>query len=245
MKKDCKFIVSAVSITLSSVLLLAGCMAVITARSDTTRPYQLSTSPQITPDAEGNPKEETIQSVLDHKETLQQPIFIVGASVDPALQETPVSQEKLKAKFSAMYDFSKGNTTISVISENYLEDFWSSNYEKEVVHSLSVSEVLYIIQDSIRIYNEYDTVCLPGLSANTPDTAISIRFPALEKQIITPNSDDRDQAREDVRKIIQYRLQALSSPKAFFTVDEMLEYRKIDLETVPDLCREVFFYIPN
>ena len=152
MKKDCKFIVSAVSITLSSVLLLAGCMAVITARSDTTRPYQLSTSPQITPDAEGNPKEETIQSVLDHKETLQQPIFIVEASVDPALQETPVSQEKLKAKFSAMYDFSKGNTTISVISENYLEDFWSSNYEKEVVHSLSVSSVLYIIQDSIRIY---------------------------------------------------------------------------------------------
>lgn len=245
MKKDCKFIVSAVSITLSSVLLLAGCMAVITARSDTTRPYQLSTSPQITPDAEGNPKEETIQSVLDHKETLQQPIFIVGASVDPALQETPVSQEKLKAKFSAMYDFSKGNTTISVISENYLEDFWSSNYEKEVVHSLSVSEVLYIIQDSIRIYCEYDTVCLPGFSANTPDTAISIRFPALEKQIITPNPDDRDQAREDVRKIIQYRLQALSSPKAFFTVDEMLEYRKIDLETIPDLCREVFFYIPN
>lgn len=236
MKSNWKFILSVVSIILSSILLLTGCMAAIAASADTTRPYQLSTIPQTIPDAGGNSNAETVR---------QLPIVtsdLVEAQIDPELEDPPVSQEELKAKFSAMYDFSKGNNTVSVISETYLEDFWSSNDEKEVVHSLSIPEVLYIIQDSIRIYNEYDTIILPGFSANA---AISTRFPALEQQTITPNPDDRDQAREDVRKIIQYRLQALSSPKAFFTVAEMMEYRKIDLETIPDICREVFFYIPN
>lgn len=236
MKNNWKFIVSVVSIILSSILLLTGCMAAIAASADTTRPYQLSTIPQTIPDAGGNSNAETV-----HQHPIVTPDF-VELQIDPALKETPVSQEELKAKFSAMYDFSKGNNTVSVISETYLEDFWSSNDEKEVVHSLSIPEVLYIIQDSIRIYNEYDTIILPGFSANA---AISTRFPALEQQTITPNPDDRDQAREDVRKIIQYRLQALSSPKAFFTVAEMMEYRKIDLETIPDICHDVFFYIPN
>lgn len=239
MKNHWKFIVSVVSIILSSILLLTGCMAAIAASADTTRPYQLSTIPQTMPDAGGNSNAETV-----HQRPIVTPDF-VESQIDPDLKEPPVSQEELKAKFSAMYDFSKGNKTVSVISETYLEDFWSSNNEKEVVHSLSIPEVLYIIQDSIRLYNEYDTIILAGLSANTPNAAISIRFPALEQQTINPNPDDRDQAREDVRKIIQYRLQALSSPKAFFTVAEMMEYRKIDLETIPDICQEVFFYIPN
>lgn len=240
MKNDLKFIVSAVGIILSSVLLLTGCMAAIVASPDTTHPYQLSTIPQTIPEAGSNANADTAyQSLIDS------PYVLVETPIDPALQETPVSQEELKAKFSAMYAFSKGNKTVSVISESYLKDFWSSNYEKEVVHSLSIGEVMYIIQDSIRIYNEYDTVMLAGFSANTSDTAISTRFPALEQQTIHPEPDDRDQAREDIRKIIQYRLQALSSPKAFFTVTEMMEYRKTDLKTVPELCQEVFFYIPN
>ena len=239
MKKHWKFIVPVVSIILSSALLLTGCMAAIVASTDTTRPYQLSAIPQTIPEAGGNPDTETVP---------QRPIVTPGFAelqIDPELKEPPVSQEELKAKFSAMYDFSKGNKTVSVISEAYLDDFWSSNYEKEVVHSLSIPEVLYIIQDSIRIYNEYDTIRLVGFSADTSDGAISSRFPALEQQTISPNPDDRDQARGDVRKIIQYRLQALSSPEAFFTVAEMMEYRKNDLAAIPDLCREVFFYIPG
>ena len=237
MKNNWKFIVSVVSIILSSALLLTGCMAAIAASNDTTRPYQLSTVPQTVPDAGGNSNAETL-----HHSPIVTPDFL-ELQIDPDLTEPPVSQEELKAKFSAMYAFSKGNKTVSVISETYLKDFWSSNYEKEVVHSLSISEVLYIIQDSIRIYNEYDTIILAGFSADTPNA--SIRFPALEQQTVSPDPNDRDQAREDVRKIIQYRLQALSSPKAFFSVAEMMEYRKIDLETIPDICQEVFFYIPN
>ena len=239
MKNNWKFIVSVVSIILSAILLLTGCMAAIAASANTPRPYQLSTIPQTIPDAGGNSNAETV-----HQRPIVPPDF-VESQIDPALKETPVSQEELKAKFSAMYDFSRGNKTVSVISETYLKDFWSSNHEKEVIHSLSIPEVLYIIQDSIRIYNEYDTILLTGFSADSLNAALSIRFPALEQQTINPNPDDRDQAREDVRKIIQYRLQALSSPKAFFTVAEMMEYRKIDLETIPDICQEVFFYIPN
>ena len=228
MKKNWKFILSTVSIILSSTLLLFGCMAAITASTDTTHPYQLSAIPQTNPDAGGISNAGTIH-----------PLDFIETQIDPTLQDTPVSQEELKAKFSAMYDFSKGNNAITVISETYLEDFWRSNEEREVVHSLTIPEVLYIIQDSIRIYNEYDTIILQGFSA------ASSRVPALEQQTIIPALDDRDHAREDVRKIIQYRLQALSSPKAFFTVEEMMEYRKADLEAIPDICREVFFYIPN
>ena len=233
MKNDRKFIVSVVSIILSSVLLLTGCMVAIATSADTTYPYQLATIPQTVPDAGGDSHEETV-----YQRPIVTPDF-VELQIDPDLKEPPVSQEELKAKFSAMYDFSKGKKTVSVISETYLKDFWSSNDEKEVVHSLSIPEVLYIIQDSIRIYNEYETIILAGFSAK------AARFPALEQQTIKPDPDDRDQAREDVRKIIQYRLQALSSPEAFFTVAEMMEYRKNDLAAIPDLCREVFFYIPG
>ena len=217
MKNEFKFILSVIGIILSSVLLLTGCMAAITSGADS-RPYRLSTIPQTIVDEGSGSITETVY---------QQPI------VTPDLQEPPVSQEELKAKFSAIYDFSQGNKTVSVISEAYLEDYWSGN---KVNYSLSIPEVLYIIQDSISLYNEYDTIILPGLSSN----------PAIrEQQTITPHPDDRDQAREDVRKIIAYRLRALSSPNAFFTVAEMMEYRKVDLASVPDLCREVFFYIPN
>lgn len=229
MKNNQKFIVSVASIILSSVLLLTGCMAAIAASADTPQPYQLSTVPQPIHDAVDN-------SVYQSPTVIPDP---VETQIDPVLQETPVSQEELKAKFSAMYDFSLGDETVSVISEAYLEDFWSSNAEKEVIHSLSIQEVLYIIQDSIRIYNQYDTVILEGFSADAPCC------PALEQQTLTPDPNDRDRAREEVRKIIRYRLQALSSPEAFFTVEEMMEYRKVDLETVPEICREVFFYIPN
>lgn len=217
MKNEFKFILSVIGIILSSVLLLTGCMAAITSGADS-RPYRLSTIPQTIVDEGSGSITETVY---------QQPF------VTPDLQEPPVSQEELKAKFSAIYDFSQGNKTVSVISEAYLEDYWSGN---KVNYSLSIPEVLYIIQDSISLYNEYDTIILPGLSSN----------PAIrEQQTITPHPDDRDQAREDVRKIIAYRLRALSSPNAFFTVAEMMEYRKVDLASVPDLCREVFFYIPN
>ena len=233
MKHHWKFILSTVSIILSSVILLAGCMTAIVASPDTTQPYQQSTLPKTDLNADTNP-----QRPID-------PLYLVETQIDPTLKETPVSQEELKAKFSSMYDFSQGNNTVSVISEAYLQDFWSSNFEKEVIHSLSMSEVLYIIQDSIRIYSEYDAILLPGFSANTPDVAVRIRVPALEQQTIISNPNDRNQTREDVRKIIEYRLRALSSPKAFFTVGETMEYRKTDLDTIPDLCQEVFFYIPN
>ena len=236
MKKNWKFILSTVSIILSSALLLTGCIAAMTAGTDTPRPYERSTVPQAVADAGSNPDEETSD----------QHFFIVESQIDPDLTATPVSQEELKEKFSAMYDFSNGDNTISVISEvHLLQNFWGSGNEKEVARSLSIAEVLYIIQDSIRIYNEYDTVILEGISADAINASDGIRYPDLEQQSIDPNPDDRDQAREDVRKIIQYRLQALSSPEAFFTVAEMMEYRNIDLASVPEICQEVFFYIPN
>lgn len=234
MKNNWKFILSTISIILCSALLLTGCIAALTAGADSPRPYQLV--PQAVADSGSNTDEEASD----------QHFYVVESQIDPDLTATPVSQEELKEKFSAMYDFSHGDNTISVISEvHLLQNFRGSGNEKEAAHSLSIAEVLYIIQDSIRIYNEYDTVILEGISADAANASDSIRCPDLEQQSIVPHPNDRDQAREDVRKIIQYRLQALSSPDAFFTVAEMMEYRNIDLDSVPDICQEVFFYIPN
>ena len=98
MRKNCKFILPVVCIILSSVLLLTGCIAAITSGADS-RPYRLSTIPQTVVDPE-------IGSIT--QTTYQQPI------VTPDLQEPPVSQEELKEKFSAMYDFSEENKTVTV-----------------------------------------------------------------------------------------------------------------------------------
>lgn len=217
MKNNLKFVLSVIGISLSSVLLLTGCITALTSGADS-KPYRLSTIPQTVIGPETGFITESVYQ---------------DSIVTPGLQEPPVSQEELKAKFSAMYDISQESNTVSVISEACLEAYWSGD---PVDHSLSIPEVLYLIQDSISLYHQYDTIILPGLASN----------PAIkEQQTIKPNPDDRDQAREDVRSIIAYRLRALSSAEAFFTVAEMMEYRKVDFASVPDLCREVFFYIPN
>ena len=124
--------------------------------------------------------------------------------------DTPTSQTELQKKFSAMYDISEDGETITVISKEYLSKFWYSNYEKEVIHSLTTEEVYFIIQDSIRIYMEHDKVILAGFVSVSSNKQVAERFPYLDSAELSSRSEksslDREKIENDIHTIIMYRL---------------------------------------
>lgn len=163
--------------------------------------------------------------------------------------DTPTSQSELQKKFSAMYDISEDGKTVTVISEEYLNDFWQSNYEKEVIHSLTTEEVYFIIQDSIRIYSEYEKIILTGFNADVSDKAVDERFPCIEDDEIfyclEKSSIDKDEAESAIHSIIIYRLRALSSPKAFFTGADAIRFVGDEPAKYSSMYPEAVFYIPG
>ena len=70
------------------------------------------------------------------------------------IEDSPTPQTEMQEKFYSMYSIDESTNTITVISEEYLKDFWHSNYQSEVIHTLTVDEVMFIIQDSVRLYFE-------------------------------------------------------------------------------------------
>ena len=162
--------------------------------------------------------------------------------------DTPTSQTELQKKFSAMYDISEDGETITVISKEYLSEFWYSNYEKEVIHSLTTEEVYFIIQDSIRIYMEHDKVILAGFVSVSSNKQVAERFPFIEEQeVCRPITShlDRDKIENDIHTIIMYRLRALSSPKAFFTGADAISFVGGDASAYNSMYPESVFYIPG
>lgn len=161
---------------------------------------------------------------------------------------TPISQTELQKKFSAMYDISEDGKTVTVISEEYLKDYWQSSYEKEIIHSLTTEEVYFIIQDSIRIYMQYDKVILVGFESNSSNKQVAERFPHMEDQeVCHPVTSflNRDKIETDIHKIIVYRLTALSSPKAFFTGADAIRFVGDEPAKYSSMYPEAVFYIPG
>ena len=163
--------------------------------------------------------------------------------------DTPTSQTELQKKFSAMYDISEDGETITVISKEYLSEFWYSNYEKEVIHSLTTEEVYFIIQDSIRIYMEHDKVILTGFVSVSSNKQVAERFPYLDGAELSSRSEksslDREKIENDIHTIIMYRLRALSSPKAFFTGADAISFVGGDASAYNGMYPESVFYIPG
>ena len=163
--------------------------------------------------------------------------------------DTPVSQTELQKKFSAMYDVSEDGKSITVISEAYLNSYWKSNYEKEVSRSLTTEEVYFVIQDSIRLYYEYENVILLTFDPVFSDDYISVRFPHVVGETISASSDrasiDQDEVQSDIHTIIMYRLKALSSPNAFFTgADAIISVGK-DPAVYSSMFPKALYYIPG
>lgn len=162
--------------------------------------------------------------------------------------DTPTSQTELQKKYSAMYDISEDGKTITVISEEYLRNYWHSNYEKEVIHSLTTEEVYFIIQDSIRIYMQYDKVILPGFASLSSFIQVAERFPYVKEREVCglkTSHLDRDKIETDIHTIIMYRLKALSSPKAFFTGADAISFVGGDPTAYNGMYPESVFYIPG
>lgn len=161
----------------------------------------------------------------------------------------PTAQAELQKKFYAMYHVSDNGKSITVISEDYLSGFWQSCYEKEVIHSFTTDEVLFIIQDSIRIYQQYETIVLPAFAAEASAGQIAERFPFVEGQVIdTKLAQSHRNYVEDfanIYDIILYRLTALSSPKAFITGAEVLRFVGKDPREYNGMYPDSAFYIPG
>ena len=220
MKRNVKFFTIVISLLLLSSIILTGCMYAIAADNGEMKPYDLNGQKENSDSSGGN-----------------------------IVEDAPLAQDSMQAKFEAMYEISEDGKTITVISEDYLNNYWRSNYEKEVIHSLTTEEVYFIIQDSIRIYEEYDEVVLTGFASVSSMMQVAERFPFVKDEVIKTQPDvtpyyEWDDT-EAIYEIILYRLKALSSPKAFFTGEEaMLSVGKEPMIN-STMLPWTTFYIPN
>ncbi len=162
--------------------------------------------------------------------------------------DTPIAQTELQKKFGTMYDISENGKSITVITQEYLNEYWDSNYDKEVIHSLTTEEVYFIIQDSIRIYMQYDKVILTEFGSVSSIMQVAERFPLVRGQeVCRPITSylDRDKVEVDIHTIIMYRLKALSSPKAFFTGADAICFVGGNPASYDGMYPESVFYIPG
>ena len=220
MKRNVKFFTIVISLLLLSSIILTGCMYAIAADNGEMKPYDL------------NGQKENNDSL--------------GGNI---VEDAPQAQKPLQAKFEAMYEISEDGKTITVISKDYLNNYWRSNYEKEVIHSLTTEEVYFIIQDSIRIYEEYDEVVLTGFASISSMMQVAERFPFVKDKVIKTQPDvtpyyEWDDT-EAIYEIILYRLKALSSPKAFFTGEEAIRFVGAEPGIDGTMLPWTTFYIPN
>ena len=217
MKRNVKFFTIVISLLLLSSIILTGCMYAIAADNGEMKPYDL------------NGQKENNDSL--------------GGNI---VEDAPLPQQSLQAKFEAMYEISEDGKTITVISEDYLNNYWRSNYEKEVIHSLTTEEVYFIIQDSIRIYMEYDKVILTGFGAVSSTIQDAKRFPYVERrEICRFEASTLDQIKADIYSIIIYRLQVLSSPESFFTGEDAILFVGGNPGIYSSMIAWTKFYIPD
>ena len=194
MKKEYKFLITVVSVLLVSTLILVGCMQALSQNDSEPKDYDMDIVSQTV--AESTPEDIT--------------------------KDPPAAQKDMKEKFAEMSEISEDGKAITVISEEYLDNYWSDGKTKN--KALTSEEVLYIIQDSIKIYYEYDSLtvisnpmlesmhgnliaCYPLMNGTLTE------FP-LYKQAIDTNYAA---ACQSIHALIVYRLAALSSPDAFIT----------------------------
>lgn len=160
--------------------------------------------------------------------------------------DAPQAQKPLQAKFEAMYEISEDGKTITVISEAFLDEYW----HELTPRSLSTDEVYYIIQDSIRIYAQYDTVILSGFGSFAEDSRHAYIVPYIREDVVIKTQPDVTpyyewDDTEAIYEIILYRLKALSSPKAFFTGEEAMLSAGKEPGLNSTMLPWTTFYIPN
>lgn len=130
----------------------------------------------------------------------------------------PTAQIDMQKKFNAMNIKSEedGKKTIILFSgEKLMQIDNDKSVESEKILSLSTEEILFIIDDSIKIYNEYDKIVFFPYDYNIK----SSYFPSNEE--IIPIRDIKDTAAyykmcKDIYNIIMHRVLTLTSSKIQF-----------------------------
>lgn len=221
MKKEFKFLISVVSILLVSSLILAGCMQALSESNGESKDYDMNIVSEII--AESKPETDT--------------------------DEPPMTQTDMKEKFSSMYGISENGKSITVITEEYLNSYWSDGKRKN--KALTSEEVLYIIQDSIRIYFEYDEYVLIGTEelASIHGNLVA-RYPLLNSTLTLSTKSKEDLGKyyvavcQEIHYLIVYRLAALSTPDAFIFADEALQAYG-SLSDFKSTYVQSIFYVPK
>lgn len=230
MKRNMKFLCIVLALLLLSSAILTGCMYAIAAENGDAKEYDES--------------------------DMESRIEAVGSSIVP--DDTPTNQAELQKKFSAMSEVSEDGKSITVITKDYLNDFRKGILNREVFCSLSTEEVYFIIQDSIRLFATYDEVVLPEFTFyagcyysydGAEIAAVGAGIFCLGGQVINTEREralrDYDADIEKINEIILYRLQALSSPDAFFSGADALRSVGKNPDTYSSMLPETGFYIPD
>ena len=176
-----KFIIMAVSLLLTALLALAGCMYAIGENKAESKPYDM------------------------------------GETVSVAPEDTPTAQEEMEKKFSVYNHVTEenGKKILTLFSEEQAEEQWTKRENGEEFR-LTYDEILFLINDSQRLYETYDEIILTNASE------YGVAATEHEELIVTDHlqrtgltySGERDtyyQRETALAELIRYRLFMLDS----------------------------------
>ncbi|MBR6562801.1 MAG: hypothetical protein IKK70_02555 [Clostridia bacterium] len=223
MKNRVRFIITVVSIIMVSILILTACIHAVAEKNADSKAYDMD--------------------IVSETVTEQ------GTGV---IDISPTSQLELQKKFSGMSRISDSGKSITVISEEYLDSFWRELESNGGSEALTSEEVMYIVQDSVRLYFEYDEYVLYAnqslLTAHSGLTERNALFDGTLTGIpiskeLKELDDNFVSIFSDIHRIILYRLAALSSSDAFIFADEAIE--AVDGLQISGSYPESIFYLPS
>lgn len=228
MKNNFRFFAAVLSLILISAVILSTGMYIVSSDSGLTKKYNIdSIAVNMTKDLE---KLKNEHHGYDHA----------------------AYQNEMEKKFSEMSEISESGKRITVISKEFLENYWKDIKESGEKRSLTLDEVKFIVEDSARIYFEYDEYVLPQceeycyehsrmlIGRDLPNGTVTM-FP-LGKEGLNKNFKH---VCRDIYTIILYRLAALSTADAFIYGEEAVrELEKNTADFDSDLLESIF-YIPS
>ena len=193
-----KFIIMAVSLLLTALLALAGCMYAIGENKAESKPYDM------------------------------------GETVSVAPEDTPTAQEEMEQKFSVYNHVTEenGKKILALFSEEQAEEQWMKRENGEEFR-LTYDEILFLINDSARLYETYDEIILTnaseyGVAATEHEELIVTDH--LQRTGLTYHGE-RDtyyQRETALAELIRYRL---------FMLDSGL--RRVELKYDPNIHKSV------
>ncbi len=150
-----------------------------------------------------------------------------SAAVSP--DKDPTSQSELLARFNTLNDTSvssSGVRTVSILPFNRLVSWWKMRPATNGVVALETEEIFFLINDSIRLYNEYDRIILGDFSLEEQGN-LSVPVSNYRSTVIIPIRDphagtDREDPRRtyDIYRIILYRMEALSHANCLLDAED-------------------------